>query len=217
MSAIEQELIEATGFTPRRNYPDRQDYLAAVARAVDQLQDVDFEGLSAEAADWFNAAARALSNKKTIADFPDADPEAEEPAAEPAEEEAQPEEAVSEEELAEPETEALPEHKPEKRGTKETNPKFNRPYKGDRRGKKGPEKGLSPKNIDKWGVIPGTKNAVAISHFEKGATMHDVTKAIGGTYYNLIQDMIKRGHRVEKGTNGLIKLTHKDNIKKSKK
>jgi len=77
MSAIEQELIEATGFTPRRNYPDRQDYLAAVARAVDQLEDVDFDGLSAEAADWFNAAARALSNKKTIVDFPDAEPEAE--------------------------------------------------------------------------------------------------------------------------------------------
>jgi hypothetical protein len=37
--------------------------------------------------------------------------------------------------------------------------------------------------------------------------MADVTEAIGGSYYNALAKAVKRGHTLEKATNGMLKLT----------
>lgn len=69
--SIEKELIEASAFQARRSYVDRQDYLAALTRAVDMLDQDRFDTLSNEAVDWVNAAAKAIRNKRMIAEFSD--------------------------------------------------------------------------------------------------------------------------------------------------
>lgn len=79
-TAIEAELVEASGFEPRRNY-ERQDYLAALARAIDTMEEDDYDKLSTEAQDWFNEAVKAMNKKKDLPEFPDAATETEAAAA----------------------------------------------------------------------------------------------------------------------------------------
>src|SRR5258707_2352470 len=69
-SVIEQELVQASAFEPRRDY-ERQDYLAALARAINEVAEEDFDALSVEAQDWFNDAVRALNKKQLLPEFPD--------------------------------------------------------------------------------------------------------------------------------------------------
>lgn len=190
MSAIEKELTEATGFVPRKNYPDRQDYLAAIARAVDGLEDVDFEGLSTEAAEWFNAAARALSAKKVIVDFADR--------------------LDVGEEVDDDEPEEVVEQTPVKIKSSKVPPKPVDPIKTRKKETAAMKQQLPKEELeyDKFGCIVGSKNGKATLMFEQSSKMTEVTKALGGTYYNLIAKLIKRGHKVEKGPHGEIKLTY---------
>src|SRR4029077_10869977 len=74
--SIEKELVEASGFSPRKNY-QRQDYLAALARAVNEIEEDKFDAMSTDAQDWFNDAVRALNKKTTLPEFADATTEAE--------------------------------------------------------------------------------------------------------------------------------------------
>ena len=218
---IESELIEATGFSPRRNYPERQDYLAALARSVDQLADVDFDGLSTEAAEWFNAAARALSTKKTIEDFPDAEEEA------PAEEAAPEDDAeapIEDEELVEPEPEPEPKKKPKPQPDVLSPERLNLTPKGkrSRAGQKKVDpirevkKDATPPRpkrttkieYDKWGLTVGSKNSEAATMFENECRMIDCTNALGGgAFYNMLSRMVREGHKLEKNADGTIKLT----------
>jgi hypothetical protein len=64
---------------------------------------------------------------------------------------------------------------------------------------------------DKYGVYIGTKTHEALLMFEKGCTQRDVMEKIGGKnrYYNILKDMVKAGHKVEKLAGGIWKLTHK--------
>ncbi len=211
---IESELIEATGFTPRRNYPERQDYLAALARSVDQLEDVDFDGLSTEAAEWFNAAARALSAKKPLEDFPDAEEEAPDEAESP----------IEDEELVEPEPEpkakAKPKPQPEILSPERLNltPKGKRSRTGQKKVDpiKDVKKGATPPRpkrttkieYDKWGLTVGSKNSEAATMFENECRMIDCTNELGGgTFYNLLSRMVREGHKLEKNADGTVKLT----------
>jgi hypothetical protein len=202
--SIEKELLKATGFEPKRKYPDRQNYLAALARATNQLEDKEFEALSEAAIDWFNAAAKAIGNKRDIEEF-EAFPETGVPG-DVTEDDAELEAAVAEADEDEAEAEV------EKRVPKDVSPGL-----GKRFYKKPPPKALKVPStdddiqdveLDKFACIPGTKNAQAASLFEGGARMSDVTKTLGGTYYNLLARLVKQGHKVEKGLHGIILLTY---------
>ena len=77
MSQIFKELIDATGVTKNRKESD-QDHVKRVLEGVSNLSDKEWEGLSQESQDWFNAAADAVGAKQDIPAFPDAEPEAKE-------------------------------------------------------------------------------------------------------------------------------------------
>jgi len=79
-SAIYLELSEATGLSIKRGQ-DHQAFFVDLIKAVANLKDPEWDKLSAEAQEWYNAAAEAKNKKKEIEAFPDlqADEEKEEP------------------------------------------------------------------------------------------------------------------------------------------
>lgn len=244
-SAIEKELIEASGFEPRRNYAERQDYLAALARAVQDMDEDDFDKVSNEAADWYNAAVDAINDKSNIPDFDDAEKAAEPETAEPADAEVEEgtEVEAEEEADAEVEEEAEPEEKaprsrrgkapdkPASKGKAETKGKA--ALKDKNAPKAEPEPRQPAKKaeatttkraapvaglrLDKWDIAEGTKNSQAAAMLEKGAKMADVNKEVGGTYYNLLKRLVKQGHKLLKEPNGELRLVHKDEYGKKAK
>jgi len=186
--SVEEELIEASDFKPRRNYSNRQDYLAALARAVDQLGDPELDALSREAGEWFYAAAEAINAKTDIPDFED-EPSAEKNAPD----------AIAENEGEE--AEAAPASKPVKPRKKGQPAKVlkHEPIEMPPEGE--------DVTLNKYGVVVGSKSAAAISMLEQGCRMADITASIGGTYYSLIKRLVKNGHKLEKASNGVLKLT----------
>ena len=215
MSELQDELVKASGFEPTKNY-DRQNWLAALARSVNELPEEDFDGLSVEAQDWFNEAVKALNKKKEIPDFADAE-ETEETEEATADDEGDP----SDDEIeAKPDTEEVEEAAPPKKAAKGKKAKAEpdedeeapAPKKRAPAAKK-PAAAVS--GADEYGVTGG-KSQQAIKMLEKGCRMSDITEEVGGTYYNLIQRLTKDGHVVEKTGNGMLKLTHADKAKKAK-
>jgi len=85
MSAIQKELVSATGVKP---VADRQAFLLDLMKAITNLTDKAYDALSDEAADWFTAAAEvknanfearkknAKAKQDDLPDFPDYEPEA---------------------------------------------------------------------------------------------------------------------------------------------
>jgi hypothetical protein len=70
---------------------------------------------------------------------------------------------------------------------------------------------------DRYGITLGTKTAEALKMFEKGCTMRDVVIDQGDTYYNVLRRLEKRGHRIEKLENKVLRLIHKDDLEKKAK
>lgn len=226
--SIEKELLEVTGFKPRKEYDDRQDYLAALARAVDALKPDDFDNLTNEATEWFNKAAEALNDKDALPDFEDAsngaDPEAE---GDPTEDnEPEPEGEEGDEEPVDPETgEVLEKPAPKPKKAKKEKPEkvsAKAPKKGREPPKKLPHPPITLLKetgvvFDEFGVAKGTKNAAAVEMLQKGCRMNDITETLGGTYYNLLRRLVREGHHLEKSGNGVLTLIHKDGEVKSAK
>jgi hypothetical protein len=111
-----------------------------------------------------------------------------------------------------------PEEAPVKKSSKKAAPKAVK-LKPPPKEKKAPAK-RAPSNdedvvLDKWGCIPGSKNAQALAMFEKGATSREIKEELGGTYYNILKKKQLAGHIVEKN-GSVIKLTHKDEVKAAK-
>jgi hypothetical protein len=73
-SEVEQELLDVTKLKAK-DYPNRQDELAAILRAADKIEDKVFDTLSNEAAEWYNAAADAFNNHDDLPDFDEDDDE----------------------------------------------------------------------------------------------------------------------------------------------
>jgi hypothetical protein len=205
MGAIETELAEATGFKPPRGgFKDRQDELAALAKAAYRLDDDTFDEVTDEAADWVNNAIKAINGKGTIPepDLDEAGEEAEaeeaaaedEPAedtqdegAEEAEDETSDEEEASQAE-ADHEAEEAAEHKAaeaKKTKRKAGRPKAAKPKYDD------DEPLPRPKNPpptrydnvdgtkDRFGVMIGTKTHDAVKMYEKGCTTKEIQDALG--------------------------------------
>jgi hypothetical protein len=246
MHAIEREIIEVTEIKLRKKFDNRQDYLGSLLEAANKLDDDDFESLTQEAADWYNAAVQAFNVKKDIPDFDETSggPEDDEEAEEEADEEAEGDEADSDDDEVEAAEDAAPEENAEEAADdsgdepKPVAPKA--PAKKVAKAKEkappkktitkatpkaAPKKAAKPADdeevvLDKWGCMEGSKNSQALAMFEKGATAAEVKDAIGGTYYNVLKKMVKDGHKMDKEGH-IIKLTHKDAAKapskKSKK
>lgn len=75
MSAIEQELLKATGLK-KKKAEKTQDYYSRLANAVQDLSDDAWTKLSNGAQLWTNAAAKASNKDAEIEAFPDIDDDA---------------------------------------------------------------------------------------------------------------------------------------------
>jgi len=233
---VEEKLLEASGFEPRKNYADRQDYLAAVLRSTKDISDKDFDELDDDVTNWINDNAKLLKAKKPLKDFPEVE-EAEADAAGEAEEA---EEAVEQEETENGDSEDTgeedaeesddspenseateedeadpPEEKPAKAGKKATKKETKKPEKA-KPGKPGKEvkaKGKEPTEadaeLDKYGVMVGTKTHQVLMALEKGTTMKDLKDEFGATFYNKLKELAKAGHHVDKD-GSTFRLIHKD-------
>lgn len=238
-SAIETELLEACGFKPKKDYADRQDYLAALARAINNHDDETvLDNVSNAAADWYDSAVDAINDKTDLPEFPDAEDEA--PAKgkskKALKEEPEPEESSDDGEGAAEEAEKpargkakakdkakakAPEKKPEKAAAKKV-AKADDNDDGEAEEKPAKAKRSAPASsgaisLDRYGIAEGTKNAQAVAMLEKGAKMSDVNSEIGGTYYNLLKRLTKAGHKLLKEPGGELKLVHKDDYGKAVK
>lgn len=240
MSVIEKELVNVASFKARRDY-ERQDYLAALARAINEVGEDEFDGLSVEAQDWFNDAVRALNKKQELPDFPDVDDSSDDNESEASGDEAEAEAAGAAEDegvaaqgnSSDGDIQAVPAKRAKKakgKATKKAEESFQPVV--TKRGKGQPPRKLDHPPIhhpdpdtpldqldfamDEFGIVKGTKNAAAAAMLAQGCRMADVTESIGGTYYNLLQRLVKQGHLLEKSANGILKLTHKDSIPKKK-
>src|SRR5258706_13719697 len=238
VSVIEKELVDTASFEPRRDY-ERQDYLAALARAINEVSEDEFDCLSVEAQDWFNEAVRALNKKQDLPEFHDAGAAADEPDEEVDEDETadEPDEKVEELEPEAPEEEKVEEprppdqkfafDKPRKKTKKSAKVeaakgaiKEVRRHKGQPARKldhpviRHPPPDAKPEDLDivfdEFGLVIGTKNHAAAAMLIEGCRMADVTESIGGTYYNMLRRLVAQGHLLEKNANGMLKLTCKD-------
>lgn len=77
MENIKAEILKATDLSQKRN-EDEQAFLCRVVRAVAELDDKAWEGLSSGAQDWYNEAADNMNAKKDIDPMPEPKGEAEE-------------------------------------------------------------------------------------------------------------------------------------------
>lgn len=224
-SAIETALVEATGFEPTKNY-ERQDYLAALARAVNDLDEADFDSLEVEAQDWFNLAVKALNKKKDLPDFPDLEGEDEAEAddstgddtEDDTTDDAETDEAEddAEEEAPEPPKKVVKIKSrmlQEQEAAKKPMVSKKKPYNV----KKLPPPNASTGEVDKFGQKLDSQGHKACEMLEQGSRMSALTEEIGGTYYNLLKKLVKEGHKIEKSPNGIITLIHKDGTPKKAK
>lgn len=69
---------------------------------------------------------------------------------------------------------------------------------------------------NRYGIIIGTKRDHAIKMFEQGVRMREVDRVCGDEFYNMLKQLKKEGHRVEKLQYGELKLTHRDDLPKRK-
>jgi hypothetical protein len=238
MHDVERELIEATGFKPRKKYADRNEYLQAILLATTKLVEDEFDNLSDEAAEWCNEAVEIYNEDKN-ADLPDfgdvesddSDVQAEDVAeaddgeADEGDDAASGDEDASDDVVDEAEAEIVPSDPEPVKSTRKGKAKkaddevdAPAPSKAAKAPKKqDPEPDLDNAVLDKWGCMQGSKNSQALAMLEKGATMRELKAALqGATYYNLMKKQAAAGHKMEK-VNGIFKLTHKDDVKKSKK
>jgi hypothetical protein len=65
---IEQELLEVGKLKPK-TYPNRQDELADILRAIEKVPNKEFDTISDGAANWYNAAADAMNEHEDLPDF----------------------------------------------------------------------------------------------------------------------------------------------------
>jgi hypothetical protein len=195
MTEVEEELLEASGFKPKRKYADRQDYLAALARAVYAMPEADFDALTNEAVDWYTLAARAINSQTELPDFEASDAEAEGVVAEETTTDVEGEgEPDDNDEPLEDEPEPAP---PRYRQATPTNTTII-------------QDGEIQLELDKYGIVVGSKNHEAACMFEQGVRMSEVKATIGGTYYNLLNRLKRYGHHVIQEDHGVLRLVHID-------
>lgn len=218
MNACEAEILEITKLKPRKKYKDRDEYLIHLLRAVDGLPSDKFEYLlSQQTYNWYEQAAKAFKAYKPLPELPDTPlnelryPRDEEDYTPPQTKMPSTEEhrgniqaMLEAKEKADKALEEL------KEATDKVKPKRHSKYRQPE-----PHEGaryyLFPE-LDRYGLLLGSQRQKAAEMFERGATMNDVKAVTGYTMYNLLRRLKELGHQVE-NAGGIIKLTHKDDIK----
>lgn len=218
--SIEQELLDLIRMKDEpEDYDSRQDYLAAITRAIDKLKEDDYDTLSDEAVAWFRAAVDAMNDKEYIPEFEDEDDHADED--DDRESEAEPDsgearskssqQGVSDTdgEGADHEAEVVPDKKasvakPKK--LKGRRPVAPRPAKKPTHAPTGHEDITGEK--DKFGIVIGTKTHKAALMYEQGATARQVEDALGGRHRNILKELAKRGHVISKEEGGVWRVTY---------
>lgn len=198
--SIEMELLNSTRFKQDADaFDDRQDYLAAIVKAVDKLSADAFDELSDEASDWFNKSVKALNTKRPLPDFDPVNGNDED-----AESSAKVRKAANAKMVeAEPETgeagdEAQADEPAEKAIPKITKPKI-----------------INGELVkDRFGVVLGTKTAQAVALYNTptGATIKEIDEKVGGRHMNILKKLVTQGHRVLKLEHGRIQLIHKNDM-----
>lgn len=233
MSDIETELVKTAKFKAPKVKGDRQDYLAALARACYKLDNDTFDEISEPAADWVNKAVEALNNKEDLPEFPDLEDEAQDEEVDESEEDSEAAEAVAdaEEGTGEDDTEAgdspdddavdeaEPEEKPKTKAKVKAAPKQevpppkrkNKPSKEEQAKIKTRYDDLTGEK-DRYGIIIGTKTHDAVLMYERGTTSRELKERLGGRFYNILDKLEKAGHRVERSGIGTFTVVHKDDI-----
>lgn len=230
MSDYEKQLVSLIKFKPN-DYGDHQDYLAALARTADRWfathdkTQAIFDNLDDGLVNWFEDAISAMNNRVTIPDFPDR--EIEEPHLTAPDEE---EEVDDDNEPSKPEAardpgnvaevgaasgpgEALTAHSAEA-GTAANVEEPKAPKKPKVKKQRIPTRAETYTGaLDRWGIVIGTKKWEALKLYEHGTTAKELEAKVGGRHYNVLQEMMKAGHRVEKLPGHVFKLTHKDDLK----
>jgi hypothetical protein len=229
-STTELEIVKATK-VKEKPFKQRQDYLAALVRAIDKLGNDEWDNLSDEAVAWHTAAVNQMDKKRAIEDFEPPEPEVVENGPETDSPEFK-EEEISTVEMGE--TLPLGGHTgtddcvsnyssdktadAEKEIEKEEAPKRGSRYKATwvKEPKVTPERyiGLTG-DKDKYGICIGTKTHEAVKMYERpeGASLLEIAEAIGGRHYNILTKLIKAGHKVKKLKAGKWHVTHKDMLK----
>jgi hypothetical protein len=229
--SLEKELIEAAKFKPMSQH-DRQDHLAALARASNKLTDDQFDKLSDEAANWVSSAIKALNAKDEIEEFEDAEPESEEPdeAGDDAASESGDDEAAGADDNdsadADPEDDAEAESENEaaeaaadaKAAKGNNKNKHKVPMAANTAKKaKGKEPEEAPKKkeritVTRYDNIDGSKQM-----YVKGCTTTEIKEQLGGRYYNILKILEERGHRVERFPGGKFLVTHREDVEAKKR
>lgn len=221
MPEIETELVKATK-VKETSFRARQDYLAALVRGVDKLDQDKWDNLSDEAVAWHAAAVAQMDKKRQIEDFGNdenqvsSEAEVDNPTLEtdggaddisPAiEDDAIPKAPGPEEQLssAEEVEEKKPAKQPKAKKVKEPSPNI-KPGDVERYAKITGEK-------DRFGITIGTKthDAVKMYNTADGATLKQTGDKLGGRHYNILAKLAKDGHKVEKLPGGVWRVTHRD-------
>lgn len=219
MSEIEVEIVKATK-VKEASFKARQDYLAALVRGIDKLDNDKWDNLSDEAVAWHAAAVAQMDKKRQIEDFANA--EFEETTNDDAtgsedvdrsvqtESESSTDSAVEIKPLeGEEQTEEVEEKKPPKQ------PKAKK-VKGQ------PSPDVKPGDVERYGKITGEKDRFGITVGTKthdavkmyatpdGATLKQTGDKLGGRHYNILAKLAKDGHKVEKLPGGVWRVSHKD-------
>lgn len=233
VSEIEREAIAVTGVQPDK-FKERSDYLLAMMKGIEKLDADAYDNASDALVAWYEANAK--KKKKTdYEDFPGA--EAAEEAADDAEgtaEEAL--DAVLEGEVGDGNQEPEPkaEEKPKGKGKTTKAPAKGKEKSEAKKAEPAPEPAKAPAKDkkadaarydkvdagqrDRFGIIKGTKTSEAVALYAQsgGATVKEVTEALGGRHYNILKKLEGQGHRVEKLDGGKWKVIHKDDVAKGK-
>ena len=239
VSVIEQELLDATKYKGKKG-ASREDYLAGLVKAVEKLDEDDFDGISQSAADWYNGSVEAMNDKDPPLEFPDAEADDDESDVEADDAEADADsddgddadgegseadaEAADAKEGSTDEDESEDEEAPPPKKAKAKANKVKAGKKAD------PEKPAKPKidpsryahltgEKDRFGVVKGTKtsDAVALYARPQGATAAQIMEKLGGRFYNITRRLAEEGHYVEKLEAGGFKIIHKEDYGKKVK
>lgn len=220
MNACEAEILEITGYKPRKKYKDRQHYLICLVRAVVYLPDDKYEHLiSQQVHEWHHRAVKAFKEYKDIPELPDVSVDDlrylrdEENYVPPATQTATPEEHKENiKALLDAQAKADEALAVLKEASEKVRPKRHSKYRLPAPGE-GARHYLFPE-LDRFGFIRGTERSKAAEMFERGAMMKEVKEKIGYPTYNMLRMLREKGHRIE-NADGLIRLTHKEDLAKS--
>lgn len=234
---ILNELIRWCKFQPRRG-GDRQDYLTDLVKAVDvKAESLDeerdfFKQVSEPAVLWYNECISAMNDRYDLPEPPIAatngiGEDDEDDDLEPDDDDEDEDDAVQHDPVKPGDEDVLQTHAEEAAAEAENEAKEAKAAAKPKRGKgrlppgKKPLRGLNDTRKgdaarymamdgkkDRYGVLMGTKAHDAIMMYEKGATVREVTEAIGGIHRNILDTVATRGHKVEKLADGIMKVTH---------